>query len=371
MKTITGKIFLLLISSLLIVACTSPAPAPAPIPTNPVSEPTSMGSNPAAVTGTEQPLGMNSTSQGLPTQNPSNPELIDYTHKKSFFRFKIPANWKVDEQESFTNITAPDDSGFIQVVAVNTGFELNELGFANFVDATEEYNFAKYINYSQMERTVDSKKGLATLQSTLDFNKIPQKILSIYQRQGRMVFYMHFWSNADIYETNGPLYEQISRSRFFDSAYAEELKPYSILYEFTGPNNLFAFKIPINWVYQNFADEKMIRDTFISPEGYASIQNITYDDGYTVTRGEADLIALELLKEIYAKDVRISEARTQADLSIRWTWASKSGGIEGTSFYETRGTSFLMLTLFCDKEYKNIFDPLFNRIIASYQLPER
>ncbi len=361
MKTITGKILLLLISSSLVVACTSPAPAPVPIPTNPVSEPASMGSNPAALTG---------TSQGLSTQNPINADLIDYTHKNLFFRIKIPANWKVDEQESFTNITAPDDSGFIQVVAVNTGFELNELGFANFVDATEEYNFAKYIKYSQVERTVDSKKGFATLQSTLDFNKIPQKILSIYQRQGRMVVYMHFWSNADTYETNGPLYEQISRSRFFDSANAEELKPYSILYEFTGPNNLFALKIPINWAHQNFANEKMIRDTFISPGGYARIQNITYDDGYTVTRGEADLIALDLLTETYAKDVRISEARTQADRSIRWTWASKSGGIEGTSFYETRGTSFLMLTFFCDKEYKEIFNPLFNRLIETYHRPE-
>ena len=54
---------------------------------------------------------------------------------------KIPVNWKVDEQESFTKITAPDESGSIQVFAVNTGIELNELGFANFVDATEKNNY--------------------------------------------------------------------------------------------------------------------------------------------------------------------------------------------------------------------------------------
>jgi hypothetical protein len=78
-----------------------------------------------------------------------------------------------------------------------------------------------------------------------------------------------------------------------------------------------------------------------------------------------------LLQEIYAKDVRISEVRTQPDLSIRWTWSSMIGNIEGTTFYETRGNFFLMLTFLSDIDVNNIFDPLFNLIIESYQLPER
>jgi hypothetical protein len=357
LKTIAGKIFVLLFSSLLVVACTSQAPVPAPIPANPVLETTPISGNPIAAAG---------ASQDLPTQNPINADLIDYTHKNLIFRLKIPINWKVDEQEYFTDITAPDESGSIQVFAVNTGIELNELGFANFVDATEKNNFAGNTNYSLVERIVDNKKWVATLRSTFDTNKIPQKLLSIYQREDSVIFYIHLESNASSYEKNNLLFEQIIRSSFFNSASAAGFNPYNIVYDFTGSKNLFVIEIPTNWTYKKDNINNGIQDKFISPDGHGRIENITYDDGNAITRGKADRIALELLKEIYAKDVRISEAKTQPDLSIRWSWNSTKNGIEGTTFYETRGTSFLMLTFFWDKDYSGIFNPLFNRLIETY-----
>lgn len=346
MKTVAGKILLLLFSSLLVVSCTSLTPPPAPIPTYT-----------ATVSGTPE---------GLPTQNPLSAELIDYTHKKLIYQLKIPVNWKVDEQESFTIITAPDDSASIEVNAVNTGIELNELGFANFVDATENNNYAGLRNYAQVERKVDNQKSVATLQSTFDSGNIPQKMLSIYQREGILVFYMHFQTSASTYEKNNPLFEQIIQSALFNSSATAEIIPYNIVYDFNGSKNLFILEIPTNWTYQKNTINNGILDKFLSPDGHARIENITYDDGNPITRAKADRIALELLKELYANDVRISEAQTQPDLSIRWSWASTKSGIEGTSFYETRGTSFLMLTLYWDKDYTDIFNPLFNRIIQTY-----
>ena len=361
MKTFTVKLLFLLITFLLVAACTSPASAPAPIPTNPISETTPISGTPIAVVGT--PLGGS-------TQIPFNAELIDYIHKNLIFRLKIPVNWKVDEQESFTDITAPDESGSIQVIAVNTGVELNELGFANFVDTTEKNNFASNQNYSQVERTVDNRKWVSILRSTFDANKIPQKMLSIYQRVGRVVFYIHFKTNASSYEKNNLLFEQIIQSSYFNSAKEAEIIPYNLVYEFNGPKNLFMLDVPTNWTYQKNSINNEIQDTFISPDAHARIINMAYDDSNLITRSHADRIALELLKEIYAKDVRISESSTQPDLSIRWSWTSKISGIEGTTFYETRGTSFLMLTFFCDIEYKEIFNPLFNRLIETYRRPE-
>jgi hypothetical protein len=353
MKTIARKVLIIILFVFLLAGCSSPASAPAPTPTN------------AIVDTTIQ------TSQGLTTPGTNTTDLIDYTHKQRIFHLKIPGNWKVDEQSSFTNFTAPDNSGSIQVVVVNTGVELNELGFANFVDATETNNFGMYPNYSQVERTVDNEKSFATIRTTLDINKIPQKIISLYKQQGKIVFYMHFRSDAIAFEKNNSLFEQIIPTSYFDSAYAAGFIPYNFFHDFGGPNNLFTLNIPFNWVYQNKQSETTIQDTFVSPDNHARIQNITYNDGSAVSRSQADLIALELLQEIYAKDVRISEARTRPDLSIRWTWASKTANIEGTTFYETRGTSFLMLTLLSETEDKKLFDPLFNLIIESYQLPKQ
>jgi hypothetical protein len=359
MISITHRVLIIILSVFLLAGCSSPASAPVPIPTNANTDTTATGSTPAAVTTTQ------------PSQPGTNAaDLIDYTHKQLIFHLKIPANWKVDEQSSFTNITAPDNSGSIQVMAVNTGVELNELGFANFVDATEANTFARFLNYTQVERTVDTAKSFAIIRTNLDINNIPQKIISLYNKLGKIVFYMHFRSDAIAYEINNSLFEQIIPDIYFDSAYAADFIPYDIGYDFTEPNNLFILNVPSNWMYQYFIGENTIQNTFVSPDNHARIQNITYDDGSFVSPGQTDLIALELLQEIYAKDVRISEARTQPDLSIRWTWASKTGNIEGTTFYETRGTSFLMLSLLSDTEDKKVFDPLFNLIIESYQLPK-
>ena len=361
MKIIAAKILLLLISSLMVVACNSPAPSPAPIPTTAVSETTPISSNPNTAAGTPQ---------STPTQNPLNAELIDYTHKKLIYQLKIPVGWKVDEQESFAYITAPDESASIIVAGVNTGVELNELGFANFVDATELNNFARNKNYSQVDRMLDYKSWVAILHSTFDSSNIPQKILSIYQREGNVVFYLIFQSNTDIYEKDSPLFDLIIHNAQFNSNNMAAIVPYNMVYDFSAPKNLFILEIPTNWTYQNNAIKNEILDRFISPDGHARIENITYDDGNAITRFKADRIALQLLQEIYAKDARIDEAKTQPDLSIRWSWASAKNGIEGTTFYETRGTSFLMLTFFCDKDYKGIFNPLFNQLIETYRTIE-
>jgi hypothetical protein len=361
MNKIARRVLIVILFVFLLAGCSSPASAPIPIDT--ITNTTATGSSPAAVR-TMQP------SQGLATPGANTADLIDYTHKQLIFHLKIPGNWKLDEQTSFTNLTAPDNSGSIQIAAVNTGVELNELGFANFVDATEANTFSRFLNYTQVERSVDNSKRLAYIRTTLDINKVPQKIISIYKRQGKIVFYMLLRSDAIAFDKNNSLFEQIIPTSEFDSTYAADFIPYDIVYDFSEPNNLFILNVPSNWMYQIFKGENTIQDTFVSPDNHAKIQTITYNDGNTIPHGQTDLIALDLLKEIYAQDVRISETRTQPDLSIRWTWASKTGNIEGITFYEIRGTSFLMLTLLSETEYKKLFDPLFNLIIESYQLPK-
>jgi hypothetical protein len=67
--------------------------------------------------------------------------------------------------------------------------------------------------------------------------------------------------------------------------------------------------------------------------------------------------------------VRIAEARTQLDLSIRWSWASTTRNIGETTFYEIHVATFLMLTFTYDKGYKEVINPLFNRFIETYRQP--
>ena len=49
--------------------------------------------------------------------------------------------------------------------------------------------------------------------------------------------------------------------------------------------------------------------------------------------------------------------------------ASKSGGYSGTTFFETRGTTFLMLTWFSYDPYYDLYLPVWNDLLSTYDVP--
>ena len=61
----------------------------------------------------------------------------------------------------------------------------------------------------------------------------------------------------------------------------------------------------------------------------------------------------------------------QADGSERLDWYSPSGGVTGESFFETRGTTFLLLTWVADDDYYDLYLPVWSSLLDSYEVPEQ
>ena len=144
---------------------------------------------------------------------------------------------------------------------------------------------------------------------------------------------------------------------------------------FTDKNNFFAIDLPAAWTHTTGTDTNMYWDRFSAPDQHAFIENIAYDDGTPWTGGSNGKGALYLLNSVYSNtgkegDIRVSDDKIQSDGSERLTWASKSGGYSGVSFFEVRNkTTFLMLTAWWGNDYENTYRDVLDKVIGSYRVP--
>jgi hypothetical protein len=70
------------------------------------------------------------------------------------------------------------------------------------------------------------------------------------------------------------------------------------------------------------------------------------------------------------EDIVITDDQVQSDGSERLNWYSESLGVDGTSFFETRGTTFLLLTWVVNSEFFSQYFPVWTALVDSYAIPE-
>ncbi len=148
---------------------------------------------------------------------------------------------------------------------------------------------------------------------------------------------------------------------------------------FTDPNNDFQIDIPSNWTHKSKSAEDHYWDTFTSPDGGAVVENYTYlkatsAGGTPWTDAEMKKYALEVLDQYYSNtgkpgDIEVTEVKPQSDGSVRLAWDSKGGGYSGLSYYELRGTKFLLFTVDWGNGYKDQYIDTLNKVIESYRVP--
>ncbi len=146
------------------------------------------------------------------------------------------------------------------------------------------------------------------------------------------------------------------------------------LVTFTDQNKYFSIDVPADWKHTTSSGEHYYWDTFTSPDGAAVVENYVYDDGTPWSGKDSGKYALAVLNQLYSKtggegDIRISEEKLQDDGSDRLTWTSKSGGYSGISFFELRGTAFLMFTVDWGNDYKDQYMDTLDQVVASYRTP--
>jgi hypothetical protein len=195
-------------------------------------------------------------------------------------------------------------------------------------------------------------------------------VFTLYNQQGPLIYSFDFWADTAVFDAYASQYDAIIDSLTVSTELATPQELYYWVYTFTGPNNLFTIEAPTPWRYELSESETVIVDTFYSPDEHAVIQNMTYDDGEPISRSEAGAFALELLKTYYASDIRIIDDQVQPDGSERLTWQSTSGDYSGISFFESRGTAFLLFSVLYDNPFEDTYFDVLEYTITTYAVPE-
>lgn len=305
-----------------------------------------------------------------PTVEPLELAATRYAHPSGIFSLNPPAGWSVAEDEGSASFTSPDETGYMHVEVTNTGYELGPEAFTSFVENRDLNFFSVFEDYVQLEQEIDAEEGIATVTKNFTFEQMPQTVVSVYLQEGPAIFAVDTWADQAHVAVYSDLYPRVIETIELNREAAAEQLIYNWIYTFEGPAGLFTIDVPTPWEYERTESDVVIVDSFYAPDGHAVIQNIVYDDGEEISRSEAGTFALELLRTYYAQDIRILDDQVQPDGSERLIWTSSSGGYSGTSFLETRGTTFLLFTTMHDDAYEDVYLDTLNYTVETYAVPE-
>jgi hypothetical protein len=351
-----------------------------------LAEPEAPATAPAGTAAVENPgppatsrADASATQSRATPENPSTPTasaapelaLADapYTHESGAFSLVPPAGWTIEESSGSASFDAPEGTGFIYVQVTNTGYQLDGEAFSNFVTHRDLNFFDDFDGYEVVSEEIDTTNGAAIIVKFLNYNDVDQTVITFYYQYGQIIYNFDFWSDHDFFDAYDVLYRQVVDTADVNPDAALDQAEYLWVYTFTGPDELFTIEVPTAWRYERSESDATIVDAFTAPDGHAVIQNITYDNQDSLSRGEAGALGRRLLQEFYAADLRIIDDQVQADGSERLIWESASGGYRGISFLEARDAIFLLLTTMYDNAWEEVYIDTLEYTISTYTIP--
>ena len=295
-----------------------------------------------------------------------------FAHASGAFAVNLPEGWEVTERDNSVFVAEPDGVSSIEVSFVNAGVELDAEGLDTFIQANESNWFGTFENYAQTSIEPQSDGSIGVFK-TLDDGGVEYTVSSYYWLEGTVVYEEDFWVETEHYEAYVDGLLEVANSIQTDADAGAQVDPYVVAYTFADPTrNLFEFSVPYAWTYTTDSSDTAVLDTFTSPDELTYIENISYDDGTAISRSEAGQFALTLLKEFYEiDDIRVTDDQVQSDGSERLSWNSPGRGIRGESFFETRSTTFLLLTWVVSEDDYDTYAPVWSNLLDSYAAPEQ
>jgi hypothetical protein len=294
-----------------------------------------------------------------------------YAHKSGAFTITLPDGWNVDEKDNSVFVTSPDNVSSIEVNFTNVGVQFDDATLSTFIDAVEANWFGTFDSYSAGDHEPQSDGSIGVFKTLNLSDGTAESVFSYYWQKGTVVYEQDFWVDSDQYDAYKDGLIEVANSMQTTPDAGAQAAVYAISYKFTGPNNLFEFYVPYGWTYTTDTGENSTVDRFESPDGVSYVENITYDDGKAVSKSDSGAFARVLLKDYYnLTDIKITDDKVQSDGSERLTWYSAASGIDGISFFETRGTTFLLLTWIVNSDSYDLYYPVWDALVNSYAIPQ-
>ncbi|MBN1427755.1 MAG: hypothetical protein JXB07_05170 [Anaerolineae bacterium] len=301
-------------------------------------------------------------------------ELSDklFTHSSGAFAIYLPKGWESEERDDGVFAEDADSTAALDVSFSNLGVQLDKRGFDTYIDAVENNWFSSFEDYSPSKSEIQDD-GSILRPKTVTLDGTSWMILSYYWQEDTIAYQQDFWMLEDRYDAYIDSLLEVANSMQTDTNAGAQSHLYAFRYGFTGPDNLFTFQVPYGWTYTREENDedgvRIIGDTWTSPDEQMTVESLLYDEGQEVSKSLAGAFALELLRQFYANDLLIIEDKVQPDGSERLMWSSAVNHYKGTSFFETRGTTFLFLTWYVDDDHYDVYEPVWIDLVDSYDVP--
>jgi hypothetical protein len=294
-----------------------------------------------------------------------------FSHKSGAFTITLPDGWKVDEAANSVYVSSPDNVSSIGVSFTNAGSKLDAATLNTLIKAEEDNWFGSFKDYTAKPNETQNDGSILVFKTLSLSDGTPQSVFSYYWQDGNVVYEQDFWVDSSSYDQYAASLVNVANTMKTDATAGGKADAYAVVYQFTDPNNLYQFKVPYAWPHVTSTDTHTNIETFTSPDKSSYVENIAYDDGTTVSKSDAGAFALALLKQYYqVTDLKVTNDAPQTDGSERLAWNSAAKGIDGESFFETRGTTFLLLTWVVDSANYAFFKPVWTTLVQSYQVPQ-
>ncbi len=294
-----------------------------------------------------------------------------YAHKSGAFTITLPDGWKMTESDNSVYVISPDSVASIYFSFTNVGAKFDAATMATYIKAEEANWFGTFKDY-QAKPNETLKDGSILVHKTLSLSDgTPVTVFSYYWQDVNVIYEQDFWVDTDSYDQYVDALVQVANTTQTDGTAGGKADAYTEIYKFTDPNSQYEFNVPYAWIHDTATYTNTDIETFTSPDKLSYIENIEYDDGTQVSKSDAGAFALDLLKQYYSvTDLKVTDDKPQSDGSERLTWTSAAKGIDGESFFETRGTTFLLLTWVVDTNQADFFRPVWSTVVKSYQVPQ-
>jgi hypothetical protein len=341
----------------------APRPTARPVATKPVAHAT-------ATTPPDQPTADNTTGNSTAAA-PFELDTTPYVHQTGAFTITLPAGWTKDERAQSVFVTSPDKRVSIEVLFENVGVKFDATTMNTYITAVENNFFGTFDSYTANKFEAQNDGSILVYKTLKLSDGTPRTVFSYYWQDGLVVYQQNFWVDTPLYDAYIKPLLAVANSMITDGTAGANATPYGITYQYTDPAKLFQFSVPDAWIQATTQYTHSSVLTFNSPDNRSYVENITYDDGTAVSKSDAGAFARDLLLQYYKlTDLKISDDKVQPDGSELLVWNSAASGLDGESFFETRGTTFLLLTWVVNTADYDTFRPMWSTLVKSYTVPK-
>jgi len=331
--------------------------------------PTPMPTSTPTATATPQPSPTPTrTATPSATPQPTPKPLLEneeYQHSDGWIAFFKPAGWHIAWENPYgVEMRSPSGQSWLTIHATHTGQPVTDQALSNFAEAVAANLTSP--DFQRSDAIFESE--WAEIRGTMTWLEPGNIRMVHFYDDHTVISWIFFLADSDAERWSGLLDAIFEEGFVYDTIPIREHPLYAIRMQYTAPNELFELTVPLAWmIFSEEADSETWVETFVAPTADALIDVIVI----SLEEGEVDIqaagkVTLLVMREFYGQDLRVTDDQVLPDGRERLTWTT--GAHRGITFFDVPTPStYLFLTVGADKDKWELYAPMFDEILETYE----